>query len=260
MKITWLGTASIRIEAEGERILFDPFVQLVGGENPNCIEDFLEDENICITHGHLDHLLEIPEFLDEDSTADATVYCGSVAAETLAQNVSDTSNVVEVKPGTEFRIGSVSLRVWEGKHAVPERTDRLRALVSPRGFRYFKNALALAWLNSKFPEGGQTWMYELHAEGKTVMVMGSLGLQEGTAYPTGADLLILPFQGSAHLEEEALRVVERLRPRRVLLSHFDDAFPPISRSVDTHGFKRLMDEEYPQIPVVKPTAGKSVEI
>lgn len=40
MKITWLGTASVRIETEGERILFDPFVQLAGGENPNCIDDF----------------------------------------------------------------------------------------------------------------------------------------------------------------------------------------------------------------------------
>ena len=44
MKITWIGTAAIRIEAAGERLLFDPFVQLAGGENPNCLEDFTGDE------------------------------------------------------------------------------------------------------------------------------------------------------------------------------------------------------------------------
>ena len=29
VKITWLGTAAIRLEADGETVLFDPFVQLV---------------------------------------------------------------------------------------------------------------------------------------------------------------------------------------------------------------------------------------
>ena len=32
----------------------------------------------------------------------------------------------------------------------------------------------------------------------------------------------------------------------------------IRDSVDTRRFKKLMDEEYPQIKVVKPTAGKTV--
>ena len=41
VKITWLGTAAIRLEADGETVLFDPFVQLVGGENPNCLDGCL---------------------------------------------------------------------------------------------------------------------------------------------------------------------------------------------------------------------------
>ena len=32
VKITWLGTAAIRLEADGETVLFDPFVQLIGGD------------------------------------------------------------------------------------------------------------------------------------------------------------------------------------------------------------------------------------
>ncbi len=260
MKITWLGTAGIRIEAAGERILFDPFVQLVGGENPNRIEDFLEDDTICVTHGHLDHLMDVTEFLEEDSPGEATVFCGSVAAKTLSKLVPDTGNVVCVGPGSSFDIGKVRIRVWEGKHARPGFWDSVGKLFSVRLIKYFRNALALAYLNPKFPEKGQTYLYEVQAEGKTVLVMGSLGLKEKEVYPAGADLLILPYQGSAHLEQEALAVVKRLRPKRILLDHFDDAFPPVSDRVDTRSFKALMDREFPQIAVVKPVAGKSVEL
>ena len=129
IQITWLGTASIRIEAAGERILFDPFVQLKGGENPNCFADFEEDELVFITHGHLDHLMDVPEFLNSE-TAEATVYCGSVAGATLSGLVENTGNVVEIKPGDEIRIGGVTVRVWEGKHAVPGPKMTMAALVS----------------------------------------------------------------------------------------------------------------------------------
>lgn len=260
MKITWLGTASVRIETEGERILFDPFVQLAGGENPNCIDDFWQDRTVFVTHGHLDHLLEIPELLDAENGSDATVFCGRAAADTLEKVLEDTGNAVMVKPGDVIRLGSVSVRVWEGKHARLGTAAILKKLFSKRLFCHMKNALALAYLHPKFPEGGQTLMYEVCAEGKRVIVMGSLGLQENIEYPQGADLLILPYQGSAWLESTALDVVARLLPERIMLDHFDDAFPPASESVDTRGFKKLMDREYPQIRVVKPTAGRTIEI
>lgn len=260
MKITWLGTASIRIEAAGESVLFDPFVQLIGGENPNCIEEFAKEDAICITHGHLDHLMEAPEFLEEEGIGEATVFCGSVAAKTLSKLVGDMSNVVQVEPGTRFQIGNMRFLVREGRHARPGIGMRMKKLFSLRTLQYGRNLLALAYLHPKFPEGGQTLLYEVQAEGKTVLVMGSLGLQEGISYPTGADLLILPYQGSKNLEQEAMDVVDRLLPKRILLDHFDDAFPPVSDTVDTRGFKKRMDERHPEIPVVKPVYGKGVEL
>lgn len=258
MRITWLGTASVRIEAAGERILFDPFVQLPGGENPNSFADFEKDGLIFITHGHLDHLMDIPVFLDPENDAEATVYCGSVAGKTLSAMAEDTGNVVEIKPGDRIAIGGVSVRVWQGKHAVPGLRMTLAALFSPRNLRYPRNALALWQLNRHFPEKGQTYLYELRAEGKTVLVMGSLGLRANVDYPVGADLLILPYQGCPNLEEEAWKVLERLKPARVMLDHFDDAFPPVSRSVDTRGLHRLLRERAPGLQVIRPAAGKTV--
>ena len=52
--------------------------------------------------------------------------------------------------------------------------------------------------------------------------------------------------------------VDRLMPKRILLDHFDDAFPPASREEDTRPFYRLLSSRYPQIRAVKPKAGKPV--
>ena len=114
MKITWLGTASVRIETEGERILFDPFVQLAGGENPNCIDDFWQDRTVFITHGHLDHLMEAPELLDAETGSDATVFCESGSGY-AGQDFGGHRQCGCGKAGGCDPSGSVSVRVWEGR-------------------------------------------------------------------------------------------------------------------------------------------------
>ena len=74
------------------------------------------------------------------------------------------------------------------------------------------------------------------------MILGSLGLDPETVYPQGADLLILPFQGKSDLSAAALPVVKRLRPKSVLLDHYDDSFPPMSAEIDTRAFCELMEK------------------
>ena len=56
---------------------------------------------------------------------------------------------------------------------------------------------------------------------------------DATVYPTGADLMVLPYQGTSDLLTPAAAVIDRLKPRAVLLDHWDDAFPPVSSAVDT---------------------------
>lgn len=84
MKITccWMGTNAILIDTGTEKLLFDPFVELAGGENPNCMEDFLQSGADCIliTHGHFDHLLFVPEMMEE---GEQTVFCSGTPSETL---------------------------------------------------------------------------------------------------------------------------------------------------------------------------------
>lgn len=256
MKITWNGTASLMIESDGEKLLIDPFVELKGGEHPGTLDDYLGFDTILISHGHFDHLYFVPELLDE---AGPTVLCTETPAKTLEKYSANTDTVAVIAPGMDFPLGKMRIRTYQGRHIRFTKKLILDTIRPGRLIRHIGTLPFLAWANKAFQENEETLVYEIVAEGKHILLLGSLNLDEKTAYPTGADLLILPYQGSLTLETIAEDIIRKLQPKAILLSHFDDAFPPLSRTVSTKKFCRLMKEKYPHIPVVKPTFAKPVE-
>ena len=53
--VTWLGHASTRVEANGQTIFFDPWIE----KNPKCtlkLKDIHKATAVCVTHGHDDHI------------------------------------------------------------------------------------------------------------------------------------------------------------------------------------------------------------
>ena len=72
----------------------------------------------------------------------------------------------------------------------------------------------------------------MEADGAAVSLLGSLNLREDVDYPTGADLLVLPYNGWEDNYPPAARVIRRLAPKRVLLDHYDSTFPPLTEPVD----------------------------
>ena len=168
--------------------------------------------------------------------------------------------IAVIRPGMTIHLGKVSVRVYQGRHVRFDRKLIFRSLRPLRILKYIRNLPFLIYAVTHFPENHETVVYELMAEGKTVLLLGSMELDEKEEYTKGADLLILPFQGRSEPEKKADELLERLQPSRVLLSHYDDAFPPISKSVDTRGLKHLLNTKYPAIRAVKPKAGKTIEI
>lgn len=60
--------------------------------------------------------------------------------------------------------------------------------------------------------------------------------------------------------ETELELIDRIRPKAIILDHFDNAFPPGSSTVDTRSLKRALAKNYPDLPVVKPKIRKSIWI
>ena len=254
MNITWLGTACIRVEAAGERFVFDPFVELPGAQNPNILGDFQKDPVIFLTHGHFDHAYFVPDLMDE---GDVTVFCTKTPAQTLERFSENADSVVQISPGDELKLGDCRITVYQGKHIRNDRRLILSTIFSSRIFRHFRNFRFILYAARRFPEAGETVCFEVSAEDKRVMILGSLGLDPDVTYPDGMDLLILPYQGSSpeELLEQAERVIDRLRPRRIMLSHFDDAFPPVTQNVDTRLLHHRLKQRFPEISVIKPLYG-----
>lgn len=78
-------------------------------------------------------------------------------------------------------------------------------------------------------ENGETLFYVIRAEGKTVFHMGSMNLRDDVDYPSECDMLLLPYNGWEDSFPPAKAVIERLKPKKVLLHHFDNTFPPLTQ-------------------------------
>ena len=259
MVLTWYGTACFGLHCGEDRILFDPFLELKGGSYGADPEELMKYDTIFVTHCHFDHLYTAQELL-EAGEGDISVFCSKQCCDTLERFSEDQSNVVQIDAGQSFRLGSITIDVLKGRH-IDFQWRHLFDTMSPgRVLRYAGNLPFLFQANRFFKEAGQSLVFDIKADGRRLLLLGSLALDPGEQYPEGADVVILPYQGNNDLPARAREVLARLKPKSVLLSHFDNAFPPMSRSVDLMPLKRLMVEEFPQIRIVKPVPGKRMEL
>ncbi len=257
MKITWFGTASLLIEHENDSILIDPFLTLRGAENLTALSDYHQAESILVTHGHIDHLGSIPLIL---RNLDATVYCSECPCATLERRKVDEDQIVTIRPGDTLHFGDIKVNVLSGKHIQFDSRLIKSTFLNLRILRYFPNLVLLLLKNHSYQEGNETLAFQITCGHKKVLVLGSLGLNEQENYPKNVDMLVLPYQGASDLITPTLAVIRQIKPRTVLLDHFDDAFPPISRKIDTKPLKKALAEHFPGLPVVKPTSGKPITL
>jgi len=282
MEITWFGTASIRIRIQELSLLFDPFAPLPGASFAVPHEHFLPAPFIFITHGHFDHVHSVPhlvqlgagkvfatksphEVLAGQGVPPKSLHCvcpgdslrflaasGSLVGH-IAQGLPDSASSTAPNTVSPDRTSDlVTVTVRRSRHIRFDVPYVLSTLFNARMLRYLNNTKTMIAAIRTFRENNETVVFEITHNNETVIVLGSLALAENEPYTQGPDLLVMPYQGRSHLEPIALSIVERLKPRLVLLDHFDDSFPPISRDIDTASFLSAMRELHPGIQVIVP--------
>jgi len=240
MKIKWYGTASVEIIHLSTHILFDPFVPLKGSSISFSIDKYDGFSDIFVTHGHFDHISNLPEIVKRNS--EVIIHCTKTPFKTLTLKGIPERNLNLITYGQEIHIGDITLRVFHGRHAVLDTisfSKLMHILKSPsRG-----NLPHIIRENRVCKENDETVCYHIETDGKYIFLMGSLNLRDDIEYPTGSDFLVLPYNGWKDNFPPALRIIERLQPKKVILTHYDVTFPPITMPVDL----TPLLEKYPNI-------------
>lgn len=229
MNVIWHGTASIELENEEGKILFDPFVPLEGSKVAVTLEDYDGFSDIFVTHGHFDHIYNIPEIIKRNPNA--KVYCTNNPYCVLRKKGVPEINLQRINYDDELKVNGFNICVIHGKHAELPRASfyRLKYMLKSPAKR---NLPLVIRENRICTENDETVMYLIEADGKKLCLMGSLNLRDEIEYPEHADLLILPYNGWEDNFSPAVKTIERLKPKKVLLDHYDDTFPPITMPLD----------------------------
>lgn len=240
MYLKWHGTASVELGCDGGKILLDPFVPFKGSDVDVKIEDFDGFTDILVTHGHFDHIYSLPEIVRRNP--EIKVYCTKTPHRTLLGRGVAEKNLNLIGYGENLEINGFKITTLHGKHAVLPKISLSRILYAIKS-KARGNTLALGRENKACPENDETVFYMIEAEGKSICIMGSLNLREEVEYPTGTDLLVLPYNGWDDNLPPAVSVIERLKPKHVVLDHYDDTFPPITMPVDLNPMLERYNEQ-----------------
>jgi L-ascorbate metabolism protein UlaG (beta-lactamase superfamily) len=253
--VTWYGTAGFRVETGGRVVLIDPYLSRNADARPVLPfgpEGVTEASEIFLSHGHFDHMADVPQITHQTG---AKVYCSAEAAKALRQQGVANAQLVAVSDGDSFDFGSYRAQCFHSTHA------RFDLLLIARAFvRAVPSLLFNTRLFSRlrrWPQGQVlSWRFTLTAENDRVAHhFGSAGCTEEEldrlARLEPPDVLMFPLQGHSRICRIATHVVEQLKPRLVIPHHYDDFYPPFSQQVDIAPFVEAVGRLSPPVEVVE---------
>ncbi len=249
MKVKWLGTASLAVEHEKTKIIIDPYFKEYAKEGTDVSGNAKGANAILITHPHFDHFKDAQAVSGNQKIP---IYVSSNGIAIAKKMGSPTSNLKEIKPEDMLKIGDMSIKVYQSRHCKFDFPTVVRVAFSPRTWGHLIQAFKILSVHRKYSIKGDTYGFEIEAGGKKIFVLGSAGMDENTAYPKGDDLLVLAYQGRSKMHKYAMKFLSAFRPKAVTLSHWDDAYPPITHKEKTDKFLSEAKKNFPNIRAYVP--------
>lgn len=250
IKISWFGTATILIETKDEKLLFDPFFRMNKKLEQPALEEFCKVDYIFNTHPHFDHLCDVPNIL---KNTNAKIYGTPTMYLRLETQGVDVEKKTEILcPHDTLTTKNCEINSFRTKHVKNDLKIILKTAMRVIYKFQFKKATKILKTHNQYRMNGDILAFQVKTEGKNILIFGSAGYDENSQLPTNVDMLIWPFQGRSNMTKYSLPIIEKIAPKKILLDHFDDAFPPITQNVKLKKFIKVMNEKHPEIEIIVP--------
>lgn len=253
MNVVWYGTAALSIDDGETKLLFDPFVRRNKKLNNPTIKDYLGADAILVTHGHFDHIMDIPQLTRKDNNV--KVYCTQTPCETLMRHHVPKERIEVIRPEDSFSIGKFNIKVYHGRH-VDFDSEHIKKVFLDCAIRL--PLFLYYWItNETMTENDEIVVFEVENGGKRVLVMGSYGTDISVRYPSDVDLFIMPFGGSPKIKQIAMPFIDAVTPKKIMADHHDNSFPPLTRRMDVESFAPALQKRHPDIEYIIPDEFKT---
>jgi L-ascorbate metabolism protein UlaG (beta-lactamase superfamily) len=265
VELTYLGVGGWIVRKAGGAILTAPLFSNpslldVGlgaiASDPDRIEANLPDVSdvgaIVVGHGHYDHLMDVP-YIARHRAPRALVYGNATTAHQLAPfGLGDRVRVVEPLAGTVERPGEW-VEVARGFRLMPLLSDHAPHLAGvtlyagnrtrdmarePRAADEWLDGTTLAFLIDVLNEDGSVGLRIYYQD---AVAAPPYGLAPRLADSVDVDVAIVVPATYAEVSWHPEALMESLRPRHVLLGHWEDFFEPPSRPPEPVPFTLLPD-------------------
>ena len=226
LEVRWLGVAGFALTCEGTTVLIDPYVtrhpigdllrRRVVRSDPEAVATLPRADAILLGHTHFDHALDAPAVARRDR---ARVYGGRSAAHLMGlHGLADLA--VEVEAHRPIEIGPFTVTFVPSVHA-----KLILGRAVPNGGEL--TCEHLDGLTDSAYACGQVWGIRIEVDGAVLYHQGSADLLDDEVPAGGVDAFLCGIAGRQVTPDYVGRILRRLDPAVVVVSHHDDFFRPL---------------------------------
>ncbi len=254
MKLTWLGAAGFKVDtSEGATLLIDPFLSRPKNARPPLpvqLSDLCTVDEILLTNGRFDHSLDAPALTRQTG---AIVHASASICRRLAEAGLPDHSLEQVNFQKSERLGGQTWRALPSLINQADSSPVLRALTrSPQILPQIR-AMEEQW------PVGEMVAYLVESEGLSIVHFGSAGWVESEIRGLLPDIALIPVESYPNVSAAAVGLTLLLTPRLVILHHWDDYYPPLSRMINLKEFEAIIRMVAPGVKVYIPTIGQSFD-
>jgi len=113
-QLTYYGWSSFVIERSGVRLAFDPLYRKLFGGSWSQLHDYDDLQVVCVTHGHCDHLIDVPAIMRH--TGAAAVSSAQICAHLEKKYRIPRDRLIPLAPGQQIEVAGFVIGVFAWGH------------------------------------------------------------------------------------------------------------------------------------------------